>query len=138
MAIQDEIDRLAGNVADTYSALSDLGAELPEEQNSDNLADTARTVKVGSDPVQSDWSINDTTDPAYVKNRTHYTTASGTAVALDEKYIPTSIARAANVVTRENPSVSASATGSYYVRNIKFSTEAETPTVEGDICFKLA
>lgn len=30
------------------------------------------------------------------------------------------------------------ATGSYYVRNIKFSTEAETPTTEGDICFKLA
>ena len=29
-------------------------------------------------------------------------------------------------------------TGGYYVRNIKFSTSAETPTTEGDICFKLA
>lgn len=29
------------------------------------------------------------------------------------------------------------ATGEYYVRNIKFSDTAETPTNEGDICFKL-
>lgn len=29
-------------------------------------------------------------------------------------------------------------TGGYYVRNIKFSETAETPTTEGDICFKLA
>ena len=28
-------------------------------------------------------------------------------------------------------------TGGYYVRNIKFSETAETPTAEGDICFKL-
>ena len=28
-------------------------------------------------------------------------------------------------------------TSGYYVRNIKFSDEAETPTNEGDICFKL-
>lgn len=32
----------------------------------------------------------------------------------------------------------AASTSGYYVRNIKFSTEAETPTTEGDICFKLA
>lgn len=29
-------------------------------------------------------------------------------------------------------------TSGYYVRNIKFSETAETPTTEGDICFKLA
>ena len=28
-------------------------------------------------------------------------------------------------------------TSGYYARNIKFSDEAETPTNEGDICFKL-
>ena len=28
-------------------------------------------------------------------------------------------------------------TSGYYVRNIKFSETAETPTNEGDICFKL-
>lgn len=28
-------------------------------------------------------------------------------------------------------------TSGYYVRNIKFSDTAETPTTEGDICFKL-
>ena len=31
----------------------------------------------------------------------------------------------------------AASTSGYYVRNIKFSTAAETPTTEGDICFKL-
>lgn len=32
----------------------------------------------------------------------------------------------------------AASTSGYYVRNIKFSDTAETPTTEGDICFKLA
>ena len=32
----------------------------------------------------------------------------------------------------------AASTSGYYVRNIKFSDTAETPTNEGDICFKLA
>lgn len=32
----------------------------------------------------------------------------------------------------------AASTSGYYVRNIKFSETAETPTTEGDICFKLA
>lgn len=31
---------------------------------------------VAQDDVQSDWSINDATDPAYVKNRTHYKTVA--------------------------------------------------------------
>lgn len=33
--------------------------------------------------------------------------------------------------------VGTASTSGYYVRNIKFSDTAETPTKEGDICFKL-
>lgn len=70
MSIQSEIDRISGNISDTYSALSELGAEMPEAQNSDNLEATARTVQIGG--PQSDWSVNDDTDQAYIKNRTHW------------------------------------------------------------------
>lgn len=44
MSVQTQIDRLQQNVANTYSALSDMGATMPSDQNSDNLAATARTV----------------------------------------------------------------------------------------------
>lgn len=124
MAIQDEIDRLSGNVADTYSALSDLGAEMPDEQNSDNLADTARTVKTGGTSVQSDWSVNDDTDPAYVKNRTHYTDADGIAVPLDESYIPSTIMRAANPV----------GTGSFSLNRKAGTTVGNYSHAEGNSC----
>lgn len=40
MSVQTEIDRISQNVASTYSALSEMGATLPESQNSNNLAPT--------------------------------------------------------------------------------------------------
>lgn len=56
MSIQDEINRINQNVANTYSALSDMGATLPETQNSDNMASAVRTIpqSSGSMPVESD------------------------------------------------------------------------------------
>lgn len=45
MSIQSEIDRIEQNIANTYTALSDLGADMPTEQNSDNLAQTVGTAK---------------------------------------------------------------------------------------------
>lgn len=45
MSIQSEIDRIEQNVANTYAALSDLGADMPTPQNSDNLAQTVGNVK---------------------------------------------------------------------------------------------
>lgn len=44
MSIQDEINRIEQNIANTYSALNSMGATMPAEQNSNNLASTARTV----------------------------------------------------------------------------------------------
>lgn len=45
MSVQGEIDRINQNVANTYAVLSALGADMPTEQNSDNLAPTAGTAK---------------------------------------------------------------------------------------------
>lgn len=45
MSVQSQIDRIEQNVANTYAALAALGADMPAEQNSDNLAQTAGTAK---------------------------------------------------------------------------------------------
>lgn len=45
MSVQTQIDRIEQNVANTYDVLVELGADMPTEQNSDNLAGTAGTVK---------------------------------------------------------------------------------------------
>lgn len=45
MSVQSEIERISENVASTYSVLDELGADMPAEQNTDNLAETAATVK---------------------------------------------------------------------------------------------
>lgn len=45
MSISGEIERIEQNIANTYAVLSALGADIPAEQNSDNLATTAGTAK---------------------------------------------------------------------------------------------
>lgn len=44
MSIQDEINRLNQNVSNAYSALEDMGATLPTEQNSANIANAIRSI----------------------------------------------------------------------------------------------
>lgn len=45
MSVQTQIDRIGQNVANTYAVLSALGADMPTEQNTDNLAETAGSAK---------------------------------------------------------------------------------------------
>lgn len=45
MSVQSQIDRIEQNVANTYAVLKGLGADMPSEQNSDNLPETAGTTK---------------------------------------------------------------------------------------------
>lgn len=45
MSVQNQIDRINQNVANTYAVLSALGADIPAEQNSDNLAVAAGSAK---------------------------------------------------------------------------------------------
>lgn len=46
MSVQSQIDRINQNVANTYAVLKALGAVIPTEQTSDNLATTAGTAKM--------------------------------------------------------------------------------------------
>lgn len=56
MSIQSELDRISGNIADTYAVLNDLGATMPSAQNSDNLAATAASIAVGAVVTESGTS----------------------------------------------------------------------------------
>lgn len=53
MSVQSQIDRIEQNVANTYAVLAGLGADMPTEQNSDNLAATAGTAKAVLYSVQT-------------------------------------------------------------------------------------
>ncbi len=45
MSIQSEINRISGNIANAYSALSVKGAAMPSVQNTDNLANTINSIE---------------------------------------------------------------------------------------------
>lgn len=45
MSIQSEAERIKANVAATYAAAAELGAEMPDAQNSDDLAKTVADAK---------------------------------------------------------------------------------------------
>lgn len=44
MSIQSEISRISGNVADALSAISDKGVTVPQDANSDDLADLIAAI----------------------------------------------------------------------------------------------
>ena len=57
MSIQSQIDRINENVANTYSLLDEVGADIPEIQNTNNLPDTVSSIKAvlyGKEQVLTD------------------------------------------------------------------------------------
>ena len=44
MSVQSQIDRIVENVANTYNVLSEVGAEMPQTRNSNNLPGTAASI----------------------------------------------------------------------------------------------
>lgn len=48
MSIQSEVNRITTNIAAAYTALSEKGAEMPEQQNSQNLAAAILSIQEGS------------------------------------------------------------------------------------------
>lgn len=63
MSVQSEIDRINSNITSVYSVLSDIGATLPDEQNSDNLPGTVSSIAVvhvftGSSDPSSDIGVD--------------------------------------------------------------------------------
>lgn len=55
MSIQNEIYRITNNVADAYAAVEEKGGSVPEEANSDNLAEAIRSIESGEAAV---YAIN--------------------------------------------------------------------------------
>lgn len=53
MSVQEEINRINQNIANTYSAMGEMGATLPAEQNSDNIASTVRSIPQSGGSVSS-------------------------------------------------------------------------------------
>lgn len=69
MSVQSEIDRINENVANTYTALSEMGATMPQQRNSNNLPGTVLTVPQGGGSVQTDWNQMEDTAPDFLKNK---------------------------------------------------------------------
>lgn len=53
MSVASEIERISGNISESYTAAEEMGATMPANQNSDNLANTIRTISGGSGGVSS-------------------------------------------------------------------------------------
>lgn len=66
MAIVDEIERIKTNISNVYDVLEEIGAEIPEDKNSDNLGVTATTIPTGGDEelVNSFISLIDSSECA--------------------------------------------------------------------------
>lgn len=45
MSVQTQIDRIEQNVANTYSVLEEAGADMPQSRNTNNLPETAASIK---------------------------------------------------------------------------------------------
>lgn len=53
MSVQTQIGRIETNIANAYTALSEMGAIMPDKQNSENLAATARTLPGGGEDLEA-------------------------------------------------------------------------------------
>lgn len=50
-ALEQQIDRIKSNIADCYAACEEKDAEMPSIQNSDNLAETIRSIVLNSTDI---------------------------------------------------------------------------------------
>lgn len=64
MSIASEIQRIKTNIANAYTQANEKGATLPQQQNSDNLADTISSIQVSDGSSQQE----DIVDPYDAKN----------------------------------------------------------------------
>lgn len=83
MSIQSEIERVRGNIASAYAAVTELGGEVPsaEAQNSGNLAQAVQSIPLGSQlvslevdhpPEKVDYFSGETFDPAGLALRAQF------------------------------------------------------------------
>lgn len=87
-----------GVVEATYNGLSPVTVNIPKVTVNGITSDENGNIEieVGSEQVQTDWNQNDSTQPGYIKNRTHWVEGS-TYHTLDDNFIPETIARTSAV-----------------------------------------
>lgn len=67
MSVVSEIERIKTNIANTYTVLEELGAEIPEDKNSDNLQITATTIPTGGgSEITKGLIINECDSDGYI------------------------------------------------------------------------
>lgn len=62
MIIQDEIDRIKGNIDDSYAAVQEKGGALPTVQNSSDLPEAIRSIPTGVTQEQLDEALAEKQD----------------------------------------------------------------------------
>lgn len=73
MSVKDEIERISGNITQSFDALAERGVDVPEDANSNDLPQLIREIPEPSGvSSQSDWNVEDEESPAYIKNRPFY------------------------------------------------------------------
>lgn len=87
-----------GVVEATYNGLSPVTVNIPKVTVNGVTSDENGNIEieVGSEQVQTDWNQNDSTQPDYIKNRTHWIEGS-TYHTLNDNFIPETIARTSAV-----------------------------------------
>lgn len=87
-----------GVVEATYNGLSPVTVNIPKVTVNGVTSDENGNIEieVGSEQVQTDWNQNDSTQPDYIKNRTHWVEGS-TYHTLNDNFIPETIARTSAV-----------------------------------------
>lgn len=122
--LTQKINRIANNVAETYSVLEAMGAPMPANANSDNLSATAASIKVVKsmtyDAETNKWTLT------YTDNTTE--TVAGPAIPDVSGYMP----KTGGTFTGQIKA-SAQDPGTYLMRNIKVGLTSENPTVNGEI-----
>lgn len=147
--LTQKINRIANNVAETYSVLEAMGAPMPANANSDNLAATAANIKVVKsmtyDAETNEWTLT------YTDNTTETVAGpsipqgfSGSWNDLTDKpstFPPSAHTQAASTITAGTfagkvvANSSGQTPGEYVMRNAKFAASDENPTVSGQVCW---
>lgn len=123
---QAELDRISGNVADTYTVLQGYGAQMPAQASSDNLAATAASIKVVKsityDTSSNSWTV------VYTDGSSE--TVEGPEIPNVSGYMP----KSGGTFTGAVYAMSGAGTAAQ-VRNTALASTETTPTVNGQICW---
>lgn len=134
MTIASEITRIKTNIENTYTALEEKGATMPEVQNSANLADTVATVSTGggSGVVRGVWTVPELylqldneveNDAKLTELNTTYQQLFGFGAVIDKRLSTITVTLVSKSSSKTAPFAFRTSDGAYY------EYSSETPNV---------